>query len=162
VTVDYYGRRVPKHAHGTINLKRQTSSAKLLTEAVMKLYDEIVDPSLLVRRVNIVAGHVVTEAGAQAAVRAYGGEYQTAEEQSGFGFGRGAAAGEQLDMFTDYAALEKQRKEEAEIIRREKGIQRAMVEIRNRFGKNAILRGTNFMEGATGRDRNRQIGGHKA
>ena len=74
----------------------------------MKLYDEIVDSSLLVRRVNIVAGHVVTEAGAEGAVRAYGGEYRTAEEDSA-GFGGGQAAGEQLDMFTDYAAEDARR-----------------------------------------------------
>ncbi|MBR5488304.1 MAG: hypothetical protein IKV72_01260, partial [Firmicutes bacterium] len=162
VTVDYYGRRVPKHAHGTINLKRQTSSAKLLTEAVMKLYDEIVDPSLLVRRVNIVAGHVVTEAGAQAAVRAYGGEYQTAEEQSGFSFGGGAAAGEQLDMFTDYAAEDARREKEDAELEEERRIQEALLAIKQKFGKNAVLKGANLEEGATAMQRNKQIGGHRA
>ena len=165
VTVDYYGRRVPKHAHGTINLKRQTSSAKLLTEAVMKLYDEIVDPSLLVRRVNIVAGHVVTEAGAQAAVRAYGGEYQTAEEQSGSGgfvFGGGAAAGEQLDMFTDYAAEDARREKEDAELEEERRMQEALLAIKQKFGKNAVLKGANLEEGATAMQRNKQIGGHRA
>ena len=139
VVVDGYGRQVPKGVHGSLRLGGFTSSTRKIMDAMLEIFERIVDPELLTRRINVIAGCVREERKALMAVQL-----------------------EQLDMFTDYAALEKQRKEEAEIIRREKGIQRAMVEIRNRFGKNAILRGTNFMEGATGRDRNRQIGGHKA
>ena len=153
VTVDGYGRRVPQHAHGTVNLGRKTSSAKILTEAVMKLYDEIVNSSLLVRRVNIAAGHVVTEDGAEAAVRAYGGEYRTAEE---------AGAGEQLDMFTDYAAEEARRKAEDAALEEERRMQEAVLAIKQKFGKNAVLKGANLEEGATAVQRNKQIGGHKA
>ena len=156
VTVDYYGRRVPKHAHGTINLGRQTSSSRLLTEAVMKLYDEIVDPSLLVRRVNIVAGHVITEAGNEAAVRAYGGEYRTESE------GGGSMAGEQLDMFTNYAEEDKRREAEAAELEEERRMQEALLAIKEKFGKNAVLKGANLEEGATAMQRNKQIGGHKA
>jgi DNA polymerase V len=128
----------------------------------MKLYDEIVDPTLLVRRVNIVAGHVVTEAGAQAAVRAYGGEYQTAEEQSGFSFCGGAAAGEQLDMFTDYAAEDARREAEDAELEEERRMQEALLAIKQKFGKNAVLKGANLEEGATAMQRNKQIGGHRA
>ncbi|MBR4410341.1 MAG: hypothetical protein IKT31_03395, partial [Firmicutes bacterium] len=123
------------------------------------------DPSLLVRRVNIVAGHVVTEAGAQAAVRAYGGEYQTAEEQSGSGgfvFGGGAAAGEQLDMFTDYAAEDARREKEDAELEEERRMQEALLAIKQKFGKNAVLKGANLEEGATAMQRNKQIGGHRA
>ena len=122
----------------------------------MKLYAEIVDPTLLVRRVNIVAGHVVTEAGAQAAVRAYGGEYQTKEEQFG------TAAGEQLDMFTDYAAEDARREAEDAELEEERRMQEALLAIKQKFGKNAVLKGANLEEGATAMQRNKQIGGHRA
>lgn len=138
VTTDHYGRAVPKHAHGTGNLPRYTSSTKLVLQAVMELYDRIVDPGLLVRRLNLTANHVVTEADAP------------------------KSAPEQLDLFTDYeAARHQEAREEAELSR-EKKMQEAMLSIKKKYGKNAILKGMNLEDGATARERNQQIGGHKA
>ena len=134
ITTDSYGRAIPKQAHGSINLDRHTSSTRLIMKAVRKLFDRIVDESLLVRRVNLVANHVLDEA---AAVK--------------------PAEFEQLNLFTDYEA---QKQEEAEL-EREKILQRTALEIRKRYGKNAILKGLNLEEGATTIERNRQIGGHK-
>ena len=139
VTTDRYGRQVPRHAHGSTNLKRQTSSTRLITDAVMELYDRIVDPRLLVRRLNITANHVVKE--------------DTIQKEEHY---------EQLDLFTDYAALEEQRRQEEKALERERRAQKAVLEIQKKYGKNAILKGMNLQEGATARDRNRQIGGHKA
>ncbi len=141
VTTDVYGRQVPKHAHGTANLDRQTASSKLITEAVLDLYDRIVNPDLLVRRLTIAVNRVVEES--------EGGELED-------------AAYEQLDLFTDYAALERQREEEEAELRKERKLQEAMLTIKKKYGKNAILKGINLEEGATGRERNEQIGGHKA
>lgn len=138
VTVDHYGRRVPKHAHGTTNLGRHTSSTRLITDAVMALYDRIIDPALLVRRMNISANHVLLETDAP-----------TIET-------------EQLDLFTDYENIEKKREEEETALQREKRMQQAVISIKRKYGKNAILKGMNFEEGATAKDRNAQIGGHKA
>ena len=130
----------------------------------MKLYDEIVDPTLLVRRVNIVAAHVETETGAEAAVRAYGGTYQDAADGSiGEDWrGTGQAAGEQLDMFTNYEEEDKRREEEAAELAEERRMQEALIAIKQKFGKNAVLKGANLEEGATAAQRNKQIGGHKA
>ena len=139
VTVDHYGRRVPKHAHGTANLDRKTSSTRLIMKAVMELYDRIVDPRLLIRRVTLVANRVVDEIEAR-------------QEQTYT----------QLEFFTDYEALEQEQKQEEEAIAKERKIQEAMISVKKRYGKNAILKGMNLEEGATARDRNRQIGGHKA
>ena len=139
VTTDWYGRKVPKHAHGTVNLKRQTSSTKLITEAVMELYDRIVDKNLLVRRINITANKLVDE--------------ETASQNNNY---------EQLDLFTDYKAKEEENAKEEEALEREKRMQKAMLNIKKKFGKNAILKGMNLEEGATAKDRNEQIGGHKA
>ena len=138
VKADRYGRRTPKPAHGTQRLERRTSSARRIAEAALELYDRIVDPRLSVRRLNLAALNVADE---REAVQ---------------------DAPEQLDMFTDYAALEQQRAAEEAALAREKQGQQAILEIRRKFGKNAILKGTSLMEGATARDRNRQIGGHKA
>lgn len=139
VTTDYYGRSVPKHAHGTINLKGFTSSTKEVLAAVEELYDRIVNYELLVRRLNIVANHVMEEA-----LVPKKAEY------------------EQMSLFTDYEALEQQEiKERAELVR-EKKMQHAMLDIKKKFGNNAILKGMNLEEGATTRERNNQIGGHKA
>ncbi|MDO5324769.1 MAG: DNA methylase [Clostridia bacterium] len=138
VKADRYGRRTPKPAHGTQRLERRTSSARRIAEAALELYDRIVDPRLSVRRLNLAA---LNEADEREAVQ---------------------DAPEQLDMFTDYAALEQQRAAEEAALAREKQGQQAILEIRRKFGKNAILKGTSLMEGATARDRNRQIGGHKA
>ena len=137
VTTDQYGRKIPKHARGTINLDKQTSSTQLITSAVMGLFDRITDPLLLVRRVNIVANHVVPEISVS--------EQQTME---------------QLDLFTDYAALESKRKEEKEALQKERKMQEAMLSIKKKYGKNAILKGMNLQEGATAKNRNSQIGGH--
>ncbi len=139
VTRDHYGRSVPKHAHGTVNLKRKTSSARLITDAVMELYEQIVDQRLLIRRVYLTANHV---------------EEESAE--------RTAEAYEQLTLFTDYEALQKQRDEEEAELEREKRMQKAMLDIKRKFGKNAILKGMNLEEGGTTVERNGQIGGHKA
>lgn len=139
VTTDHYGRAIPKHAHGTGNLDKHSSSTKLIMKAVMELYDRIVDKKLLIRRINITANHVIDEASMPK-----------------------PAAFEQLDLFTDYEAVrERQAEEEAEL-QREKKMQSAMLAIKKKFGKNAILKGTNLEEGATTIDRNNQIGGHKA
>lgn len=136
---DYYGRRVPKPAHGTANIGKMTSSSKLITEAALNLYDSIVNRELLVRRLNVTATHVIPEG--------------MADEND---------LPEQLDFFTDYDILQKERQEEALELEKEKNVQKAMVDIRKKYGKNMILKGTSLQEGATGKDRNRQIGGHKA
>lgn len=139
VTTDQYGRRVPKHAHGTANLERKTSSTRLILDAVTKLYDRIVDRNLLIRRVTVAAGHVMEE--------------NMAPEENAF---------EQLDLFTDYEALERQKEKEAAELERERRMQEAMLAIRKKFGKNAMLKGMNLEEGAMTQERNRQIGGHRA
>ena len=139
VTTDGYGRKIPKHAHGTANLGRQTSSARLITEAVLELYDRIVDQNLLVRRISLAANHIVPE--------------NTVSKEP---------VAEQLNLFTDYVALEKKREEEQAELEREKKMQQAVLSIKKKFGKNAILKGMNLEEGATAKDRNNQIGGHKA
>ena len=140
IVKDHYGRQIPKHAHGTANLDGHTSSTKKIMSAASELFDRIVDKSLLVRRLNIVANHVLPEA-------------EAPKKNDGF---------EQLDLFTDYAALEaKQGRERAEL-ERERKMQQAMLTIKKKFGKNAILKGMNLEEGATAKDRNAQIGGHKA
>ncbi len=139
VTMDQYGRAVPKSVHGTINLARQTSSAKMLLDAVTELFERIVDKNLLVRRVNIAANRVIDEAAAQKA-----GKF------------------EQLDLFTDYSAVQAQKEAEEAALAREKRMQEAMLSIKKRHGRNAILKGMNLEDGGTTVDRNRQIGGHKA
>ena len=139
VTVDRYGRKVPKHAHGTANLKRQTSSANLIIEATLELFDRIVDRDLLTRRINICANRLTDETMANRS-----SEY------------------EQLSFFVDYTEKAKTEAEEEASLEREKRMQKAMLSIKKRYGKNAILKGMNLEEGATARDRNGQIGGHKA
>ena len=139
VKVDHYGRMIPRHAHGTANLTRVTSSTREILEAVTNLYDRIVDPHLLVRRVTITANRVV--------------DANACEEEPAY---------EQLNLFTDYEALLKSRREEEEGKKKEEQIQKAVLHIKDKYGKNAILRGMNFLEGATTVDRNNQIGGHKA
>lgn len=139
VTSDYYGRKIPKHAHGTQNLGRQTSSTNLIVGATMELFDRIIDSRMTVRRITIVASHVVSERNIST-----------------------APAVEQLDLFTDYEAVDRQREAEEKELERERRQQQALLTIRKRFGKNAILKGLNYQEGATTKDRNQQIGGHKA
>lgn len=139
ITTDHYGRKVPKHAHGTANVGRQTSSAKLISEATLKLYDEIVDKNLLVRRINITANHLV-------------GEDTVAKGK----------APEQLSFFVDYEERDKKEAAENEALEKERRKQEAVIGIKKKYGKNAILKGMNLQEGATAKDRNAQIGGHKA
>ena len=140
VVKDHYGREIPKHAHGTINLGGHTSSTKKIIGAASEIFDRIVDKSLLIRRLNIVANHVVDEASA-------------VKKEPSF---------EQLDLFTDYAAVEADREKENAELDREKKMQQAVLAIKKKFGKNAILKGMNFEDGATAKGRNEQIGGHKA
>lgn len=139
ISIDVYGRKIPKHAHGTINLKRQTSSSNMIIDAALELYDRIINKSLLVRRINIVANHVINENDIKH------------EEQY-----------EQLDLFTDYDEVLLKRKEEDEKLLRERKMQEAVLSIKKKYGKNAVLKGMNFEEGATAISRNSQIGGHKA
>jgi len=135
VVTDHYGRKIPKHAHGTANLSGYTSSTREITEAVMALYDRIVDDGLLVRRMNITACHVLRECDVPA---------DTEEVQ--------------LDLF----AAPEEKEDARQQRQREKRQQQAVIGIKKKYGKNAILKGMNLEEGATARDRNRQIGGHKA
>ena len=140
VTNNYYGKPVPKHAHGTYNLERPTSLSSALMDAAAELFDKHVNADLLIRRLNITANHVIPE--------------QIATKQ--------ANAPQQLDLFTDYEALAKQKQAEQARTDKERRMQEVQLRIKQRFGKNAILRGLNFDEGATAKDRNQQIGGHKA
>lgn len=138
ITTDYYGRKVPKPAHGTANLGKMTSSSRLIDEAVLDLYDRIVDPELLVRRINVTVNHVLRE------------EEVRVEKKY-----------VQMDLFTDYAAEEKRKEQEEQALSKERSLQEAMLSIRRKYGGNAIFKGINLKEGATGKDRNNQIGGHR-
>lgn len=137
VTTDRYHRKVPKHATGTANLSRYSSSTNEIVRAALELYDRIVDKTLLVRRLSISANRLLAET--------------DVPRDNGV---------DQLDLFTDYAAQEKQREAEKAALAREKKKQQAMLVIKKKYGKNAILKGMNLQEGATARDRNKQIGGH--
>ena len=139
VTTDRYGRKVPKHAHGTQNLKMPTSSSLQLMAAAERLYDRIINKHLLVRRITLTANRVVVE--------------NSVKKQDTF---------EQMDLFTDYAKREAEEKKEQQELEKEKKLQRAMLDIKKKFGKNAGLKGMNLQEGATARNRNGQIGGHRA
>ncbi len=138
VTTDRYGRKVPKHAHGSVNLPEQTSSTKAIMEAVMQLYDRIINYDLLVRRINITANNVVPEKDKKV-----------------------PEAFEQLSLFTDYDAREEDRRQKEKELEKEKRIQHAVLDIQKKFGKNALLKGMNLEEGAMTTQRNEQIGGHK-
>ena len=140
ITRDWYGRLVPKHAHGSVTLDRPTSSSRIILQEAEKLYDRIVDPVLLVRRIAVAAARVIPESDAAGSREAY----------------------EQLDLFTDYEALEKERAARKEQEDRDRRVQKAVLEIRKRFGNNAIVKGMNLEEGATAIQRNSQIGGHNA
>ena len=140
VTVNYYGKQVPKHAHGTFNFEKPTSSSRQIMDGATELFDRHVNPDMLIRRLNLTTNHVVLET--------------SVSTQN--------SAPQQLDLFTDYEALEKQRQEEQAKLDKERRMQEAQLKIKKRFGKNAILRGLNFEEGATAKERNKQIGGHKA
>ncbi len=139
ITLDWYGRYAPKHAHGTANLERRTSSTRLITDAVMDLFERITDPSLMIRRITVCAAKVVSER-----------EVDDTNEY------------EQLDLFTDFEQKQQERIAEDERLAREHSLQLATLDIKNKYGKNAILKGTNFLKGSTARERNAQVGGHKA
>lgn len=134
ITIDRYGRKIPKHAHGTINLEHKTSSTKIITEAVMKLYDRIIDKRLLTRRINITANNVIDE--------------EKAEREDRY---------EQIDLFNNYKEVEANKNKE----KKERNLQRSILDIKKKYGKNAILKGMNFEDGATTIERNEEVGGHK-
>ena len=140
VTTDHYGREVPKHAHGTVNLDKYTSSTKAILAAVTELYDRIVNPNLVIRRINVSVNRLKNESNVRNLNQAV----------------------EQLSFFDDLEAIDRARAEEEESLQKEKQIQSAIIDIKKKFGKNAILRGMNLVEGATAKDRIAQIGGHKA
>ncbi len=141
VTVDRYGREVPKHAHGTANLGKHTSSTKEILDKTLELFDRIAAPELLVRRLNVTANHLLEE--------------KDLEKQPAF---------EQMELFRDFgmdwdgAA----RENEKALREREKKMQQAVLDIQSKYGRNAVLKGADLTEGATTRERNLQIGGHKA
>lgn len=139
ITEDRYGRKIPKHAHGTANLDGYTSSSKEIIQAVLDLYDRIMNKDLLVRRINVVANRVLPES--------------DIPDETPF---------EQMDLFTNYEELEQERKEKKEELAKEKNMQKAIISLQKKYGKNAVLKGMNLMDGATTISRNAQIGGHKA
>lgn len=139
VSIDRYGRRVPKHAHGTANLEKKTASTKLIIDAVLALYDRIVDKNLLIRRLNIAANNVVDK--------------KTIESEPQY---------EQVDLFSYFDKNEQDKEKDKKRLERENKMQEAMLDIKTRFGKNAVLKGTDLCEGATTIQRNNQIGGHRA
>ena len=132
ITTDRYGRKVPKHACGTINIDHKTASTKIITNAVMELYEKIINKKLLIRRINLTAQDVVNE-----------------DEEKIY---------KQIDLFDNYDEIKKQRDKE----KSEKNLQKAVINIKSKYGKNAILKGMNFVEGGTTIERNSQIGGHKS
>ena len=134
---DYYGRIVPKHANGTINLTHKTSSSKYITTEIIKLYDKIINKNLLTRRITIVANNLTN-------INELENNHKI----------------EQFDLFTDYKKLEEEREKIKEAEQEEKKLQQTLLDIKNKYGKNAILRGMNFEEGSTAIERNSQIGGH--
>jgi len=138
MVADHYGRKVPKPAHGSINLGRHSSSTALIMEKSLELFDRIIDKNLLIRRISIAANHVISE-------------FDYTEDEPF----------EQLDLFTDYTALAIEKQQQKEKEAQEKNLQKALISIHKRYGKNAILKGTSFQEGATTIERNGQVGGHK-
>ena len=138
ITIDAYGRKVPKHSHGTANIDHKTSSTKTITNEVMKLYDKIVNPILLVRRLNVTACNIVNE------------EYKESTPII-----------EQIDLFTNYEEVSKQKEKSLKDEIEEKKIQKALLNIKKKYGKNSILKAMNYEEGATAKDRNLEVGGHK-
>lgn len=140
ITIDYYGRLTPKYAHGTATLPYPTSSSHLIIDAVMRIFDTTVDPTLLIRRITIATLNVTPE------------ESQPAQDEP---------HSAQLDLFTDYDKQRQQNEEDQKNLEKERRVQEAMINIKHRFGKNAILKGLNFQDGATAKERNKQIGGHR-
>ena len=139
ITTDHYGRSVPKSAHGTANLPGLTSSAHIMSEAILALYDKIVNPNLLIRRLSISTNHVVRELAVDLVTQPM-----------------------QLDLFSDYESQVAERNRKTQLLARERKMQEAIISIKKRYGKNAVLKGLNYADGATAKERNQQIGGHKA
>lgn len=139
IVIDRYGRQIPKHSHGTANLKIKTSSTSMIMDAVTELYDRIINKDLLVRRITVVANKVIPESEATSSV-----------------------VPEQLSLFDDVEELTKRENEEKVAFEREKKVQKALISIKKKHGKNAIVKGMNLEEGATAMERNGQVGGHKA
>lgn len=137
ITIDHYGRKIPKHSHGTINLEFKTSSTKILLESIISLYERIVNKKLLVRRINISANKLENE-------------NEIISEK----------IVEQFDLFTDYKKQDKIKSTQREELQKERKIQNVILNLKNKYGKNAILKGMNLQDGATTIDRNKQIGGH--
>lgn len=137
ISTDFYGRQVPVHAHGTVNFEYPTSSGKQITDKVAELFDRIVNPDLLVRRLTLSINHLLSEDSLKARRRVI-----------------------QADLFTDFDEIRLRQEEEKEALKKERKRQEAVLKIKKQFGKNAILRGLNFAEGATQKGRNQQIGGH--
>lgn len=137
VTRDPYGREIPKHAHGTVNLEMSTASAKALIDAASGLFDRVVNQGLLIRRLNLTAVRVLP-------VGSVGDEHSC----------------EQLDLFSNFGLAAEARRHQDAALARERKIQAAMLDIKKKYGKNAILKGMNLEDGATARERNRQVGGH--
>ena len=140
VHIDHYGRTVPKPAHGSVNLGKYTSSSKLILDAIVDLYERITKPDLLVRRVTVTANHVI-----------YEDQIPKEEPKT-----------EQMDLFTDYAAIDREQAQAEMEEHKEKAIQHTLIALKNKFGKNIILKGSNLREGGMTIERNQQIGGHKA
>lgn len=138
---DHYGRMVPKAAHGSCNLTEYTSSSIMITKEIIQIFDRIINPNLTIRRLNLTVGNVISE------------------EEAGVMLQHRA---QQIDLFTDLDQLQTQQKVATEERKKERRVQETLLDIKQRFGKNAILKGTDFSEGATMRERNQQIGGHKA
>lgn len=137
ITTDHYGRQVPVHAHGTINIEHPTSSATVLIAKVAELYDRIINTDLLVRRLTLSINHLIHEENVKLRPQSI-----------------------QLDLFTDYEELKRQQEAEESELAKERRRQEAVLRIKKMFGKNAILKGLNYADGATQRNRNQQIGGH--
>lgn len=139
ITTDFYGRKIPKHAHGSCNLPRYLSSTKIIVNAVTELFDRIVNPELLVRRMYVVTNHIIPE--------------RNAIQSEHF---------EQLNFFSDYAEQIRKQQAEETALNKERNLQKAIIKLETKYGKNAVLKGFNFLDGATTIERNGQIGGHKA
>lgn len=138
ITTDNYGRSIPKHAHGTANIDHRTSSTSIITNEVMKLYDKIVNRYLLIKRINLTACDVVNE---------------NCQDK--------VIITKQLDLFSNTSVINKEKEQELHNEVEERKIQRTLLDIKNKYGKNAILKGMNLEEGSTQKDRNEQVGGHR-
>ena len=139
LVLNYYGKKAPKPAHGSVNLGRYTASTKIILSAMMQLCDCILDKELLVRRLNVAVNHVIYEK-------------DMPEEDTPVQYG----------LFDDVEALERKREQEKATLAKERKLQEAMLAIKGKYGKNAVLKGMNFQEDATARERNGQVGGHRA